>query len=402
MSWKEATESVKAANPSIIGVYSMFSMAEESVKFARLFRNKCELLVAGGPLPTVNPDFFLNYFDLVVRGEGEQTFLEIVKAFFNKDTFSNIQGVIYRNGGNTVYNDRRQPFRDLDILPFPARDLFPNKDYVKYWRRRFKPAKTSIITTRGCPFDCDFCSHAVFGVSYRERSAENVVDEIEEALKLGYSSIFFVDDCFTLNKERVERICSGILERGLKFEWECLSRVDNVTLELVTKMKQAGCARMFFGIESGNEEMLKIIGKRFTLGQARKTVETASAAGIKTGAFFILGYPGETDETLLDTIEFSTSLPLDYLSFTMPYPIPGTGLYEKVKSNLITNDLRRSRFGIIDHSLVYKSQYSSAKLKFAIVKGSFEFRVRKHLGQYSWIILKPFKKVTDYILKKMS
>ena len=401
MKQSKAVESVRRLKPSIIGIYSMFSMFKQSVELAKALRPECELLVAGGPLPTLNPKSFLDYFDLVIKGEGEQTFLEVAKSFSENKGYSSIRGLYHRNCGEITYNGDREFFENLDAIPFPARELFPNEEYIRYWHRKHMLAKTSIITTRGCPFNCDFCSNAIFGVSYRERTADNVVDEIEEALKLGYESIFFVDDCFTLNKVRVLKICDEILERGLDFEWECLSRVDGISVGLAKKMKQAGCRRIFFGIESGNDGILKIIGKGFTIEQARKTVENVVSAGIDAGAFFIVGYPGEADQTILDTIDFSTSLPLEYLSYTLPYPIPGTGLYEKVKDKLTSEDWVRSKYGFTDHSLIYKSQFSNTKLKFAIAKGLAEFKIKKKLGKSSWIIYKPFKKITDYIFKHL-
>jgi anaerobic magnesium-protoporphyrin IX monomethyl ester cyclase len=401
MTWERAVEKVVTLQPSIVGVYSMFSMAEPARSFAKALRGKCKMLVAGGPLPTVNPEFFLNDFDIVVKGEGEQTFLELIKQFFRKGDFSKIPGLIFRISNEVTHTADRKPIEDLDSIPFPSRELFPNQDYINYWRSLNQSPTTSIITTRGCPFNCDFCSHAIFGLSYRERTPKNVVDEIESTLKLGYEEIFFIDDCYTLNTQRMIEICSEIVKRRLRFKWECLSRVDNITLELTKKMKQAGCTRVFFGIESGSERILKIMRKGFSLEQARKAVKNAKSAGIKTGAFFILGYPGETDESLLDTINFSISLPLDYLSFTMPYPIPGTGLYEKLRDRLTLGDAPITRIGIIDHALIYRSHYSTTKLKFAIVKGTVEFQIKKRLGKYSWLIGKPFEKITDLILKRM-
>ena len=401
MRWEEAVDRAKRLTPSIVGIYSMFSMAKPAVDFARVMRGGCKLMVAGGPLPTVNPESFLDDFDVVVKGEGEQTFAELVEQFFRKGDFSRIPGLFFRRGKETVFTGDRKPFKDLDAIPFPARELFPNQDYIRYWRRVNSAPKTSIITTRGCPFNCDFCSHAVFGLSYRERTPKNVVDEVESTLHFGYEEIFFIDDCFTLNIRRMNEICDEMIRRRLNFKWECLSRVDNITRELAMKMKKAGCDRIFFGIESGNERILKIIGKGFSLDQARRAVENSNSAGIKTGAFFILGYPGETDDTLLDTISFSTSLPLDYLSFTMPYPIPGTGLFEKLKDRLTLADAPSTKIGIIDHALTYRSHYSSAKLKFAIIKGTTEFQIKKRLGKSSWLIGRPFEEITDLIIRKV-
>ncbi len=220
-------------------------------------------------------------------------------------------------------------------------------------------------------------------------------------MELGYEDVFFVDDCFTLNSKRVMQICDEIRRRGLKFGWECLARVDAVSTELAQRMREAGCRRIFFGIESGNDGILKEMGKQFTLDEARRAVECVSSTGIDVGAFFIVGYPGETEATILDTLKYATSLPLEYLSFTLPYPIPGTTLYEKVKDAMEMRDWERPSHSLIDHSLIYRSKYSEAKLKFAIAKGMLQFEMKRRLGRYSPIIEKPFEKATDYIFRKM-
>ena len=165
------------------------------------------------------------------------------------------------------------------------------------------------MTTRGCPFSCEFCSNAVFGISYRERSSENVLNEVEEILALGYDRIHFADDVFTLNNRRIKQICEDIRMRGLDFKWECLARADSIDKATADAMKNAGCDRVFYGIESGDESTLKLMKKRISLDQARNAVDVARSSGLKTGAFFILCYPGETDDTVLKTIRFATSLP---------------------------------------------------------------------------------------------
>ena len=163
------------------------------------------------------------------------------------------------------------------------------------------------MSTRGCPYACEFCSNVVFGHSYRERSAANVVDEVEQALALGYDRISFADDVFTLNARRVLEICDEIRRRGLLFAWECLGRVDTFDAATARAMKRAGCFRIFFGIESGNDRILALMSKQITTAQAAAAVAAAHDAGLEVGAFFIVCYPGESDDTVLDTLRFATS-----------------------------------------------------------------------------------------------
>ena len=404
-----AVRMVRDLNPSIIGVYSMFSVSASTFRLAGLLREDCDLLVAGGPLPTVFPEDYLKAFDVVCIGEGEETMLELAEAHLKRKKLSNIRGIRIRTSLDSDTTDKltirtpaRPPIRDLDSIPFPARDLFDNDGYREYFKKRFGREETSIITTRGCPFDCDFCSRPIFSNQFRARSAKNVVNELEQISGFGYDSVWFSDDCFTLIPTRVLEICQQIRNRGLGLKWECLSRVDGFNLEMAKEMKAAGCERVFFGIESGDDGILRQMNKRIDVDQARKAVEAASKAELKAAGFFIVGYPGESDSTILRTIKFATKLPLDYVSFSLPYPIPGTGLYDKVKHRLREQDWRYSSWRLIDHSLLYDAEFSEFKLKFAIAKGAVQHRVWKHGGKWAYRLFgSPFEALTDLAFRSL-
>ena len=409
---REAREKAGTSRPDIVGIYSMVSMKNESLWFAQETGKSSRLLVAGGPLPTGDPLSYLRHFDVVVRGEGEQTMTEIAAAFAGGLDLETVKGIVYRknkpdtasSGGNGLlepgFTVNRELAQDLDSIPFPARELFPNQDYIRYWKRKSGQATTTVFTTRGCPFSCEFCSNAVFGISYRERSPENVVDEVEQALSLGYNHVHFADDVFTLNRARVIRICEEIRRRKLPLTWECLGRVDSVDAEVAGAMKAAGCRRVFFGVESGNDSVLSLMNKRITVDKARLAIQVTKAAGIAVGAFFILCYPGETNSSVLKTIRFATSLPLDYLSFTVPYPLPGTPLYERVKEKM-TKEWKQPKGFLSDHVLTFQSEFSEAKMKLGVLKGQVQFWFRKKLGRAGQIILRPFENLTDWIFRLM-
>lgn len=406
---KSAAEKVLRTDADIVGIYSMVTSREDSLALAGVLRKRCGLLIAGGPLPSCDPVSFTDHFDVVVRGEGEQTILQVLSAYRANRDLESIPGIAYRRGsegrpgkreGQLVLTHQRRLQANLDKLAFPARDLFPNEKYFGYWRRRSGNARTTIITTRGCPFSCEFCSNAVFGISYRERTPENVVDEVEQVLSLGYDYIHFADDVFTLNRERLSKICEEIKGRRLRFKWECLGRVDSIDADVAHQMKEAGCARIFFGIESADNSILRLMNKKITVERARKAIEVARRAKIKTGAFFILCYPGETDDTVLRTVRFATALPLDYLSFTLPYPLPGTALFERVKGN-IAKEWRSHGGFLTEHSLTFDGDFSEAKMRFAVVKGKSQFLIRKRLGKYGSILVKPIELLTDAVFRLM-
>jgi anaerobic magnesium-protoporphyrin IX monomethyl ester cyclase len=276
--------------------------------------------------------------------------------------------------------------------------MLPNESYIQYGKKKYGYSITTVMSTRGCPFHCEFCSNVIYGGTYRERSPSNVVDEIEKALALGYDRISFADDVFTLNGRRVVEICHEIRRRGLRCWWECLGRVDALDYPIALEMKQAGCARVFFGIESGNDQILKLMNKKITTKQVRNAVEAAHRAGLQVGGFFILFYPGDTDDTVIDTLRFATSLPLDYLGLTMPYPLPGTALHERVKGQIIRK--WRPHEGLLtSHVLTYDAGFSEAKMRFGILKGHAQFHLKRRLGKLSPRFLALFEKSTDALLR---
>jgi anaerobic magnesium-protoporphyrin IX monomethyl ester cyclase len=399
----EALKRIRRTKPKVIGIYSMYSIKDKSIQMAKLLREDCEFLVAGGPLPTVNPGEFVEYFDAVAIGEGEETALELIRELQGSADLSRVKGIAYKEkkSNELEFTKPREFIKDLDSIPFPSRELFDNQAYKNYFSRKFGYTITSLMTSRGCPFNCDFCSRPVFGNKFRTRSPTNIVDEVDATLGLGYKRIWFADDCFTLSRRRLINICNEIIRRSIDVEWECLSRVDTVDRETADKMKQAGCVRVFFGIESGNNRVLSLMKKQITTERARDAVKATKESGIKVGAFFIVGYPGERSETILDTVNFASRLPLDYLSFTMPYPIPGTPLYERVKSRIISNEWEEpKRLSIVKHQLVFRSPISETKLKLAILKGMAQFELRRHLGNDIYkLVGSPFEHLTDYVYK---
>jgi anaerobic magnesium-protoporphyrin IX monomethyl ester cyclase len=394
----EVVKLIESRKPRIVGIYAMYSMEEQAISLAKRIRNVADLLVVGGPLPTVDPSLFLDSFDIVALGEAENAMLEIVKNFLNSGNIDGGTGTISNSSNGSSHLVHAVPVTDLDSIPFPARELFDNDAYKDYCSSHFGQTITSMISSRGCPFTCDFCSRPVFGDTFRSRSPRGIVDEMEAVSILGYDAIWFADDCFTISKDRVLRICDEIDRRDLDVKWQCLSRVDTLDKELASRMRNAGCQRIYFGIESGDETILNIMQKQVNLQTARNAVSNANSAGIETGAFFIIGYPGDNERTVLNTLRFATSLPLNYVSFTLPYPIPGTGLYEKVKHSI--RNPPKGKFRLIDQHLTFGSEFSEFKLKFAIVKAAIQFRIRRYLGEKGYrLVGKPFEKITDNMFK---
>lgn len=406
MDRKKALAAALATKAEVVGIYCMVTMFEDCMWFAENLRLQTRMLVAGGPLPTCDPEPFLEIFDTVVFGEGEQTMTELVQAFVQGSDLEAVAGIAYRADGAAPQTDRPgfittipRPFiKDLDRVRFPARSLLPNDRYIRHGRKAYGYSITTLMSTRGCPHRCEFCSNVVFGGSYRARSSQNVVDEVEEILNLGYDRVAFADDLFTLKKGRVVEICDEIARRRLNFAWECLARVDTMDYATAAKMKEAGCARIFFGIESGNDHILKQMQKAIRVEQARAAVEVCHKAGLQVGAFFILYYPGETDETVFNTLRLIDDLPLDYLGLTIPYILPGTALYERVEDSIHRHQ-GADLFTQVDRVFIYEGEFSKTKMRLAVFKGLAQFKMRKKLGRLAPLFIKPFEKATDELLK---
>jgi len=262
--------------------------------------------------------------DLIVMGEGEETIRELVESGIRKELLPGIKGIAYRKKGAIEVNDPREFIPDLDSLPQPARHLLPLSRYQALGY------PISLITGRGCPYECIFCQgRRMVGKRIRQRSAIRVVDEIAEILSYGINRINVADDLFVTNKKKVREVCQEINKRGLKFTWSAFARVNTVDRETLEIMRDTGCDSVSFGVESGNPEMLARIRKGITLDQVRLAVNLCNEVGILAHTSFIAGLPGESPETLEDTKKFAASLGSLY-GYHILAPFPGTTVREKV------------------------------------------------------------------------
>ncbi|MCS6844676.1 MAG: B12-binding domain-containing radical SAM protein [Caldilineales bacterium] len=319
--------------PHLIGFTSMttsYHYVEQLV--ARLKDALGVPVIIGGPHATTLPDGTLAnpHIDYLIYGEGEYIWRDFLRAFTSGDTrWGSIPGLWYKEDGRIVPGGSRKPIEDLDALPFPARHLYELKKYPLY-APNGEPMLT-VLSSRGCPYACSFCFKGIVGRSYHQRSPENIVEELKLVNRTyGVRNFYFIDDLFTIDVRRLERILDYFIEQKLDFRWRCLARVDRVTPPLLKKMYQAGCRQIHFGIESGNEEVLRRTAKHINLQQVRDAVRWTEEAGIRSKGYFILGLPGDTEETMQETIEFAASLDLTEAMFSIATPFPGTKLWDEL------------------------------------------------------------------------
>jgi anaerobic magnesium-protoporphyrin IX monomethyl ester cyclase len=389
---REVLAEIERLRPAVVGIYCMITMQDEALSLAEQVRGRA-LTIVGGPYPSGEPEAFVDRFDLVAVGEGEETIVEVMRHLDDR-RFEEVGGLVFRRDGEVVRTPARTRSKDMSQLPLPYRRDLPNQQYIDYWRRHWKDATTPLMSTRGCPFRCEFCHKPVFGDLFRARPGSSVIEEMREIAELGYDHVWMSDDLFTLNYRRTLELCREIEEARLPLTWECLSRVTQVDYDLFAQMRRAGCKRIFFGIESGDEGVLKQMAKGIRPEQAREAVEACVRAGIKAAGFFMVGYLGETQESLLKTIRFSSHLPLDYVSYTIAYPLPGTKFYARVRERR-----HEGEWHYIRHNrLLFNSDFSERKLRFAIVKGAVQHKLRRlHMRP----LASAFEVATDPVLRAL-
>jgi len=328
---EDITSAVSDAD--IVGLTAMTPTINAAMNIARWLKqaNPNLVLIIGGPHATLLPEETLANapeIDIVVRGEGEETIVELLRALEGKDSLDGIPGISYRRNDNMVSNPPLSSKVDLDSLPFLAYHLLPWQRYRPHPPHGRAFPFAAIITSRGCPYQCAYCSKPIFGYKFKAQSPERVIEEIGYyQKKFGAREIAFYDDVFTLNKKRAYAIADGIMKQGLKIDWTCETRVDLVDIELLRPMKQAGCYAIAYGIESASPEIMKTLKKGISLDQVEEAVRTTREVGLQTIGYFMLGSPGETPETIRQTIDFAKNLKLDFAQFAITTPFPGTKLY---------------------------------------------------------------------------
>jgi anaerobic magnesium-protoporphyrin IX monomethyl ester cyclase len=342
----------------VVGIHSDTTRIDRAMALARAAKATGARVVLGGPHPCFMADEILatGAVDAVVRGEGEGSFPDLLDAWAGGGDPASVPGLILPGDEGVRDTGPREAIRDVDGLPFPARDLI---DLSRYSRARMGDRNiTPLHTSRGCPSGCRFCSSNRFsGAKWRARSAENVVAEVEHLVRdLGFRAVAFMDDNFTLSPPRVLRICEGIRRKNLDVHWWCFSRADTIVRNpaMVRAMASAGARSLFIGVESPTEAVLQRFAKGIGPETAREAVRIVQSNGLDVLASFILGAPEESRRDLRATIRFARELDSDTAQFTLLTPYPGTDLYEDLKDLIREKDWTKydSLHAVFDHPTV--------------------------------------------------
>ncbi len=391
---KEISERIKRFSPDVVGISALSMEGPEAHRLASLVKgidSRCKVVV-GGAYATSSPGFIIKdpNVDFAVMGEGERTTCSLMNALEKGKDVSGIDGLAFKNGCGPVINLPGKTIEDIDSIPFPAWDLI---DAERYFNSRYMHSENAIptsnrsvplFTSRGCPFGCSYC-HNIFGKNVRLRSVQNVIEEIELLVKrYDVREIEIVDDIFNFDLARAKQICDEIIRRNIKINLSFPNalRVDRMDEELIVKLKQAGTRVIFYAIESASPAVQKRIRKNLDLNKAKHIIRYTVQQGIVTGGYFMLGFPEETKEEMLQTVRFAKELPFHVAHFFYVTPRPNTPLFEELKSkygelekNTIHHYLRLS----FNASLV-----SDGELKRMLSRALIEFYFRPSQMRRIW------------------
>ncbi len=337
--WQSKVQQIK---PSVLAMYANLVTKVTLLELIEWVDSNIPevTIILGGPDVTYNVENYLNAgIDFCVIGEGEVTMLALVQAIRGQPTnFTQIDGLAFKLEDGSIFKTQpRAKLKVLDELPAPARDKIDLSLYLNVWKQHHGHRSISISTQRGCPYTCRWCSTAVYGQSYRRRSPKHVVEEIR-ALRNSYEvhRLWFVDDVFTVSHQWLNAFEKALQEENVQIEFECITRADRLNHEVLDTLARMGCFRVWIGAESGSQRILDLMDRRVKKEKVRDMILAARAKGMEAGTFIMLGYPGETERDVKETLAHLKQSSPDHFTITVSYPIKGTKLYEEVEEKLIT------------------------------------------------------------------
>jgi anaerobic magnesium-protoporphyrin IX monomethyl ester cyclase len=356
--------------PNVICIYTNLMTKIEVVKLIRILKTSTynfPKIILGGPDVTYNIDNYLKAgADFLVIGEGEETTFELYNAIMSSSDFYEINGIAFIENENVIQTPARTKFRELDELPLPNRDAIPNEKYLETWKKNHGESSMTISTQRGCPYTCKWCSTAVYGQSYRRRPAHLVAQEMK-MLKDQYNpdAIWFVDDVFTISHKWLIAFHEEVVKQNAQIRFECITRAERLNDEILQLLKEAGCFRIWIGAESGSQKIIDLMDRRVDVNHVKKVIQDTNALGIETGTFIMLGYPGETEEDITETIHYLKEANPTHYTITIAYPIKGTSLYNEIENDITVQPNWETS---TDRQIEFKRTYSRKYYNYAVKK----------------------------------
>ena len=396
----EQLDFIEKKQPKIIAIYTNLMTKIEVVKLIQILKTErfgFPKVILGGPDVTFNIANYLNTgADFLIIGEGEETTYELYQTILHGGDFSTINGIAFLDNGSIIQTPARIKFKELDELPLPNRDAIPNQKYLDTWKLNHGESSMTISTQRGCPYTCKWCSTAVYGQSYRRRPAHLVAQEMK-MLKEKYNpdAIWFVDDVFTISHKWLTAFHEEVVKQNAQIRFECITRAERLNEEILRLLKEAGCFRIWIGAESGSQKIIDLMDRRVDVNHVKKMIQDTNALGIETGTFIMLGYPGEDEKDITETIQYLKDANPTQYTITIAYPIKGTSLYDEIEKNITDQpDWSTST----DRQIDFKRKYSRKYYDFAVKKVVNEVEFHRAMHQKNRDTFKIMKLKTKSML----
>lgn len=382
--------------PALIGIYTNLMTKLNVLRLIRFLKSEPEfketIIILGGPEVRHHAENFLQSgADIIVIGEGEQSFsaivdLRLVRGMKVRSTewfagLTTVDGIIYCDQDAQVNrNPERSLLKDINLLPFPNRKKIDLNLYFNAWKNRHGASSLSISTMRGCPYTCKWCSRAVYGQSYRRRCAANVAEEISLLQEqYTFDSIWFVDDVFTISHVWLKEFHDELQKRDIRIRYECITRADRMNRMVIELLKNSGCFRVWIGAESGSQQIIDAMDRRVDVQQVRNMIRETQSAGMQAGTFIMVGYPGETEKDLKETVRHLKESEPDFFTITLTYPIKGTELYSETESLFIhPPEWAQGTDRDIDFQRSYSKKYYHYAIRWIHHEMAYQKLLKKH------------------------
>ena len=373
---------IKEKKPSVVAIYTNLMTKINVIKLVKILNTEPKYgfpkIILGGPDVTYNLENYLNAgAHFIVIGEGEQTMTELYRALIQNSDVSVINGIAYLENEVLKKTAPREKIKDLSKLPLPNRAGIQIEKYLQVWKENHGKSSMTISTQRGCPYTCKWCSTAVYGQSYRRRPAKLVIKEMAMLQeKYHPDTIWFVDDVFTVSHKWIKEFHKESQEQNVIIPFECITRAERLNEEILHLLKEAGCYRIWIGAESGSQKIIEAMDRRVDVNVVKDAIIKTNSIGIETGTFIMLGYPGEDEKDIQETINYLKLANPTYFTITIAYPIKGTSLYSEIENDITVQPNWQTS---TDREIDFKRTYSRRYYDYAVRKVSNEVNFHKEL-----------------------
>jgi len=368
--------------PSVVAIYTNLMTKINVIKLVKILTTEAQYafpkIVIGGPDVSYNIENYLHTgVHFLVIGEGEESMTELYHAITQNTAVSEVTGIAYLENGELIKTPPRVKIKDLGSLPLPNREGIAIEKYLNVWKENHGKSSMTVSTQRGCPYTCKWCSTAVYGQSYRRRPAKLVVEEMV-LLQKRYTpdSIWFVDDVFTVSHKWIREFHKETQQQGLNIPFECITRAERLNDEILLLLKEAGCYRIWIGAESGSQKIIDAMDRRVDVTVVKDAIIKTNSFGIETGTFIMLGYPGEDEYDIQETISYLKKANPTFFTITIAYPIKGTSLYSEIEKDITVQPNWETS---TDRQIDFKRTYSRKYYDYAVRKVVNEVNFHKEL-----------------------